>query len=450
MDRVEANAVHTDGNGIVLVVDDDRRLVGVITDGDIRRGLLSGLSLEDPVSKAMSPNPTCATPEMSRHQLLRLFDRRVRHVPIVDRNGCVIDLLLYSQFGFATKSDQVVIRAKAPLRASFAGGGSDFTKHIEQGGGGAISASVNHYCYGSLIKRHDARMHIYSYDYKTSVQADTWEELRYDGNLDLPKAVIKLLKPEVGFDLYTESDVLPGTGMGSSGSMAVVVAGLLNELRHERLDDYEIAEAAYQAERLELGVSGGWQDQYAAVFGGFNYIEFTKEDVLVHPLRLSDHVIYELENNLVLMFTGVTRNSGMAQRRQESAASPQTFQARQRSCELALEIKNALLKGNLDLFAKLLDESWAIKKQFGPHVSNGLIDTFHRIAFEHGAIAGKLLGAGEGGYLLFYCLPTRRRAVQDALEQHGGKVVDFNFDFRGLHTWRASVRESTGQESCRP
>lgn len=443
MDRLQANAIRTDGRGTVLVVDEARRLVGVLTDGDVRRALLKGMTLEDPTAKAMSSCPITAKPDATRHQLLRLFDRGIRHIPIVDGEGRILDLLLYSQLMLPPRNGPVVVRAKVPLRISFAGGGSDFAEHFEQHGGAVVSVTIDRYCHGLLVKREDQRVVLHSYDYGERIDVEDLSRLRYDGKLDLIKAAAKVLRPPYGFELYTYSDVPPGSGLGASAVMSVAVISLFNELSDNRMDEYQISDLAYQVERIELGIAGGWQDQYAASFGGFNYIEFGDKDILVHPLRLKERVIDELESNLLLCFTGMTRSSGDVHAANHGASGDphRLEEARHQAGQLALRTKNALMRGNLEQFGQLLDEAWRLKRQYGPRITTPRVDEFYARALAAGALGGKLLGAGAGGHLLVYCPGLKRQAVKEALEAMGGRTVNFNFDFRGARVWRSTAEE---------
>lgn len=437
----DKHADRTDGRGIVLVVDPAGRLLGVLTDGDVRRALLAGRSIDDPVSLVMSKDPTVAAADASPHQLLRLFDRRVRHLPLVDRDRRVVDLMLYSQFQVAPQQGPVAVRAKAPLRISFAGGGMDFTEHFGRAPCAVISATIDRYCHGTLVKRRDRSVILRSKDYGQVVEAASFEGLAYDGEIDLLKAVVRLMKPDFGFELTTWSDAPPGSGLGASAVMAVVVIGLLNELAENRMNEYEISDLAYQAERIELGIPGGWQDQYAAVFGGLNYIEFTQREVIVHPLALRERVVNELEESLLLCFTGQTRDSGAVHYTREPREAADVEALRARNQQLVTDIKNALVQGRLQAFATLLDEAWQAKKRSGA-VSNDRIEQLLEVARGAGVIGGKLLGAGQGGYLLLYTPPTRRLEVEQALESEGARPLPFNFDFRGLRVWRVSEEKA--------
>jgi D-glycero-alpha-D-manno-heptose-7-phosphate kinase len=213
---------------------------------------------------------------------------------------------------------------------------------------------------------------------------------------------------------------------------------LLSDYMKMPLTDYEIARLAYTVEREELGLKGGTQDQYAAVFGGFNFIEFRADDVIVNPLRIHPETIAELEYNLLLCFTGRTRVSdhiiddqvGRYQSQESSAVD-----GLERQKELAVAMKDALLRSSLTQFGGLLDEAWQAKKQMSPRISNDHIDDLYETAKRSGALGGKVTGAGGGGYMLLYCRYDNKHEVQAALAERGAEAVDFQFDHKGLTTW---------------
>ena len=425
--------------GIVMLVDSARKLVGVVTDGDIRRALVGKFSIESPVSDIMIREPVVIEHGYSRSQALRMFSWKVKQIPVVDDERRIVDLLLYSEFSDISKSDKdIIVRGRAPVRISFAGGGTDVDPYIEDKGGVVLSTTINKYCFGTLRKREDNRIIIYSRDYDLSVELDNAQSIKYDGRLDLIKAVIKLMKPQFGMELYLQSDVPPGTGMGGSATVASVTAGLINHLREDKFDDYQLAEIAFQAERIELCIDGGWQDQYAAVFGGFNFIEFKEEDVLVHPLKIKEDILNELECSLVLCFSGQTRVSGEIVGRQTGAFLSRDKDVTESLDELhclAIEIKSALLKGDLVHFGRILDEAWQVKKRLDRNITNRKINRLYNTGIRAGAIGGKVLGAGGGGYILFVCPHLIKGNVANALQEEGGTIMDFGFDFRGLQTW---------------
>jgi len=361
------------GLGVALIADGKRRLKGLCTDGDIRRAIIKKDNLYTEISEIMKKDPVVATKDMSDNKILRLFNDGIKHIPVVDEKRKIIDLIVYGDSKTLKHGEYQVVRAKAPLRLSFAGGGTDVDEYMQSRGGIVLSTTINRYCMGTLIKRTDNIINIHSEDYNISVTIKKPSDLRYDGNLDLIKAVIKLMKPNCGMNLYFESDVPPGTGLGASATVASVAVGLMNHLKEDKLDSYQIAETAYQAERIELGISGGWQDQYAAVFGGFNFIEFNQDDIIVHPLKIRDDVLNELEYHLILCYTGKTRVSGDIVKRQTKAYLENNSKVKgalDRTRGMAIEMKNKLLKGRLDEFGKLLHDAWELKKNFDPSVTN--------------------------------------------------------------------------------
>lgn len=346
----------------------------------------------------------------------------------------------------------VQIRAKAPLRLSFAGGGTDVAPFPEREGGCVLSATITRYSWGTLKPREDEQIHVESADLGALFYFDSRSNLVYDGKLDLAKAAIRKMygtgtNGHTGFDLYLQTDAPPGSGLGSSSSLMVNLIGLLREFRGLPLTDYETAEMAYQIERNELRIRGGMQDQYAAAFGGFNFIEFGAGHVIVNPLRIHQDTANELEHNLLLCYTGQPRKDdgiiddqvGRYEHHDEKAE-----EGLRRQKSLAIEMKNLLLQRKLEDFGAKLDEAWQYKKQMSPKVTNPRIDEMYAEARRHGALGGKITGAGGGGYLLFYCEYEKKQKVADALKRLGGIPTEFSFEFHGLQTWRRNGQSGNG------
>jgi D-glycero-alpha-D-manno-heptose-7-phosphate kinase len=330
-----------------------------------------------------------------------------------------------------------VIRAKAPLRVSFAGGGTDVPPFPAMEGGLVLSATINRYAYGALRPRSDGQIGVESVDFGVSVNYDDGHDLAFDGKLDLVKAAIRKLG-RGGYDLFLHSNAPPGSGLGSSSAVMVTLIGLLREFHREPLTDYETAQLAYQLEREDLGIKGGLQDQYAAAFGGFNFIEFEGDRVIVNPLRISPDVIHELEHNMLLCYTGKTRASDHIiedQTRRWEGGDEHALGGLRSGKALAVEMKNALLNRRLNEFGDLLGTAWEEKKKLSPRIANEHIDELYETAMEHGALGGKVTGAGGGGYMLFYCPFQRKHHVANALIALGGEVTEFEFTPEGLTTW---------------
>jgi D-glycero-alpha-D-manno-heptose-7-phosphate kinase len=340
----------------------------------------------------------------------------------------------------AEQSPPRLLRARAPLRVSFAGGGTDVPPYPAERGGLVLSATINRYAYGTLRPRADRQIVIQSLDLDV-VASIALEEARPEGDkLDLVKAAIQKIAADSphGFDLFLHSAAPPGSGLGSSSAVMVTLIGLLSDHMKMPLTDYEMARLAYTVEREDLGLKGGTQDQYAAVFGGFNFIEFRAEDVIVNPLRIHSETINELEYNLLLCFTGKTRVSDhiiddqMGRYRSQESSTVGGLETQK---ELAVAMKDALLRGSLTEFGGLLDEAWQAKKQMSPRISNEHIDDLYEAAKRNGALGGKVTGAGGGGYMLLYCRYDSKHEVQAALAERGAEAVDFQFDQSGLTTW---------------
>jgi D-glycero-alpha-D-manno-heptose-7-phosphate kinase len=333
----------------------------------------------------------------------------------------------------------MIIRAKAPLRISFAGGGTDVPPFPAQQGGLVLNATINRYAYGTLRPREDDNIQILSHDYGLATEFGVHEPLVFDGKLDLAKAAIRRFagRESRGFDLLLHSNAPPGSGLGSSSAMMVALIGALAEFRNVPVTDYELAELAHSIEREELGIKGGRQDQYAAAFGDF--IELEADRVIVNPLRVAPDVMLELEHNLLLCYTGTTRQSdhiiedqtARFEQGNEDAVAGLLAQK-----DLAVEMKNALLQRRLWDFGELLHTAWEAKKRMSSRISNERIEELYDEARRSGAIGGKVTGAGGGGYVLLYCRYDRKHEVAERMIELGASVDEFAFEPSGLRTWR--------------
>jgi D-glycero-alpha-D-manno-heptose-7-phosphate kinase len=334
------------------------------------------------------------------------------------------------------------LRARAPLRVSFAGGGTDVPPFPEREGGLVLSATIDRFAYGALAPRTDHQIGIESLDLCSAIRFANSDAIRFDGEFDLIKAAIaKFAEPQrSGFDLFLRSNAVPGSGLGSSSAMMVVLIGLLKEHRRMMLDDYEVAELAYSLEREQLGILGGLQDQYAASFGGFNFIEFYGEQVVVNPLRIASASVLELECNMLLCYTGKTRRSDsiiVDQTARYEDGNTEALDGLRHQKDLAVAMKKALLRGRVREFGSLLGTAWEWKKLMSKRISNPFIDEAYDLARDAGAIGGKVTGAGGGGYMLFYCEHDRKHRVAEVLVKLGCEVSDLAFTPVGLTTWRA-------------
>jgi D-glycero-alpha-D-manno-heptose-7-phosphate kinase len=335
------------------------------------------------------------------------------------------------------------VRARAPLRLSFCGGGTDVSPYPEEHGGMVLSATINQYAYASLRPRRDSRLTLASLDYDVVARYDHPRRMRFDGQLDLIKAVVRSMKVRRGADLWVHSDAPPGSGLGSSSTLVVALIGVLREWLNRPMESYEIAELAYRIERIDMKLAGGRQDQYAAAFGGFNFIEFFGEQNVVTPLRIRRDVLQELEYRMLLCYMGQTRQSANIIDRQtasyKSGKRP-VVQALERLKRETLDMKRALLLGDVDAIGELLHQAWENKKRLDEGISTTHVDRLYQLARKEGAIGGKMPGAGGGGYFLFLTRFDRKHRVAAALEKHGGQVVPFQFESRGMMSWTYRAR----------
>ncbi|MBS3051232.1 MAG: GHMP kinase [Candidatus Aenigmarchaeota archaeon] len=308
----------------------------------------------------------------------------------------------------------MIIRSRSPLRISFAGGGTDIPPYCYERGGAVISAAINKYSYATLETRQDKEIHIESVDFLKSLHFRNMAEMTYDNELDVLKAVIKHLNTSGrGANIWMRSDVPPRAGLGASAAAFAAMIGLFNHMRAERsLTNYDIAELAYRLEREELNIGGGYQDQYATVFGGINFIEFGPGGARVNP---SGDIIE-------------TEKKGWKDNKILSDALDKTK-------ELTVEIRYALMRGDFLRFGELLNEAWEAKKKHSALVADKYINDIYDIAMKNGALGGKISGAGAGGFMFFYCEPNKEHRVISALQSAGIVPVSFTFDFDGLQTW---------------
>lgn len=330
-----------------------------------------------------------------------------------------------------------IIRSRAPLRISFAGGGTDVPPYPELYGGAVISTTIDRYAYVTIKTNVSKGLRVISQDYNLLEKFDSISELQIDGKMGLVKAALLQagLKKE-NLDIIIHVDSPPGSGLGSSSAVAVSLIGSFAKYINEHLSAYQIAERAIHLEREMVGIKGGYQDQYASTFGGFNFIEF-KRTVTVNPLRLKSEVLHELLASLILLDTGKTRLSGhilKKQIQQYEKKDEQTLKHLDAIKQLVFDVKDSLLKGDVEEIGKMLDKHWIHKKEISKGITNLHIDKIYETAKKNGALGGKILGAGGGGHMLFLCDPDKRHEIVRKIENMAS-IVKFNFDHVGLQTW---------------
>ena len=431
--RLNANML-----GILFAQDGAGRIVGAVTDGDIRRRLLAGISIHEAVGACVNRNFVWARAGAPREQILKLLDQRVQIVPILDAELRLVDVFSRDLFNLSEESE-VLARARSPVRISFSGGGTDLTHYfMDNDGGAVINAAIALYAHATLRRRSDGRIRIYSHDFRRTIEADNLAALGADGELALIKSVIRLIKPAYGFELEVSSDFPVGSGLGGSAVVSSAIIGCFNEFRSDQWDRHDIAEMAFQAERLMLNIPGGWQDQYATVFGGFNHMEFSSDQNTIVPLRLDPNIIAELEESLVLCYSGSGHDSGAIHRDQKAQhETTEAVTAAAKQKEVTREIRKHLLRGRLLDCGRLIDEAWHAKRKLSSKISSSELDAIYDFAKSNGAVGGKLLGAGGGGYFMFFVRPFERYQLIAALEQQGHSCSRIMFEENGLRTWKS-------------
>jgi D-glycero-alpha-D-manno-heptose-7-phosphate kinase len=336
----------------------------------------------------------------------------------------------------------VLIRSRAPLRISFAGGGTDLSPFVDQHGGAVLNATIDRYAYATLRTLPEKVIRVNSLDYEAIEDFGMDLPLIHEGNLSLVKACIERFRrvdDEHGLELYLETEAPPSSGLGASSALAVAVLGALTSLRRESVGKYEMARLAWEVERSDVGIPGGQQDQYAAVFGGFNFIEFKDaETAVVNPLRVDRETVAELEYNIVLFFTGGSRISSEIIQDQISGYEKDVEGVRDALMEmksLAVAAKEAILKGRLADLGEILDADWQQKKRTSDGVTTPIIEELYAEARRLGALGGKVSGAGGGGFMFLYCPFDRKPAVVERLTQMGAQVFPVTFESAGMRSW---------------
>lgn len=340
----------------------------------------------------------------------------------------------------------MIVRSRAPVRIDLAGGWTDVPPFADREGGAVVNIAINRYTSVTLRLQPGLGVRLRSADYNTTVVADSVEQLTYDGQLDLIKAALKQAGRSTDLELTTRAVAPPGSGLGTSAAMGVALVGALSLMHGEQLTRSAIAERATRLEIQELGIAGGKQDQLAAALGGINFLEFSAALPTSTPLALAASLINELEQRLVLCYSGTSRLSGDIIQRVQAAytrGEPATCEALRRMRSIAMELQSALLGGTFEQIGPLLRENWRCQQALHPSVTNANVTQLFAIAEQHGALGGKACGAGGGGCLVFFCALGAEHQVRQGLAAAGAQIIDFNVDRDGLQTWQ--VDEKSGQ-----
>jgi len=337
----------------------------------------------------------------------------------------------------------MIYRSRAPLRIGLAGGGTDVSPYSDEFGGAILNATISHYAH-AVIEPNNKGIKIQAMDRKEEQCLECNDALPINGILDLHKGVFNRIQRDFGITnknicLTTYVDAPAGSGLGTSSTLMVAIIGAFTEMLKLPLGEYDIAHYAYEIERKDLQLAGGKQDQYAATFGGVNFMEFYADDkVIINPLRIRNEYLHELENNLVLYFTSTSRESATIIKEQQKNVlqkNEKSIDAMHQLKEQARMMKEALLRGKLNEIGEILDFGFQQKRKMAHNISNDMIDEIYDTAKKAGATGGKISGAGGGGFMTFYCPLNTRYKVMETLNTFGGQVKPYQFTKSGLTTW---------------
>ncbi len=338
----------------------------------------------------------------------------------------------------------MIHRSKAPLRIGLAGGGTDVSPYCDLYGGAILNATVSLYAYANIQPIDDYKIHLHAVD-RNETESFEWSSmLPVNGKLDLLKGVFNHLQelynlPANGFRLSTFVDAPAGSGLGTSSTLVVAIIGAFAEMHKLPLGEYDIAHMAYEIERKKLKMAGGRQDQYAATFGGVNFMEFMSDDkVIVNPLRIRQQYLFELENNLLLYYTATSRESAkIIEKQSQNVVNKQgsSIEAMHQLKQQAQMMKEALLKGRIHEIGEILDFGFQQKRKMAEGISNSLMEDIYSTARKAGATGGKISGAGGGGFMIFYCPENTKYQVKEALSSFGGVSRNYQFVDHGLTSW---------------
>jgi D-glycero-alpha-D-manno-heptose-7-phosphate kinase len=338
----------------------------------------------------------------------------------------------------------MIYRSKAPLRIGLAGGGTDVSPYSDIYGGTILNATISLYAHASIECLDEKKIILETNDRSERLEYDYANELPIDGNLDLLKGVYNAIQKDYGtldcgFKLSTFVDAPAGSGLGTSSTLVVAILGAFTEMMRLPLGEYDIAHYAYDIERKQLRLAGGKQDQYAATFGGVNFMEFYADDkVIVNPLRIKQKYLFELENNLLLYYTATNRESARIIEQQSKNVidkKEQSIEAMHQLKQQAQMMKEALLRGRLNEFGEILDFGHQQKRKMASGISNALMEDIYDTARSAGASGGKISGAGGGGFMIFYCPANTKYNVLRSLEKFKGYHRPYQFVQHGLETW---------------
>lgn len=447
LSRFNSTVSITNGKGFGLIVNKNLKCLGTITDGDLRRGL-SKFNINQKIKKIYNKKFLYVKENDSNNKILRLFENAIENknkyliFPVLNNKKKLVDIVNYDFFlnnFLISNKNPSVVKAKVPARISFSGGGTDFSVHINRYKTTILSSTIDKFINVAVKKRQDSKIlienHLFKKKYKFKLNNITKKKK------DLVENIIFCLKPSFGFNMIIKSDIELGTGLGGSSALTMAIIACIKKLQNEIIKDpYDLINYAYNVERIVSKLKGGWQDYYSCFIGGFNWIEMDKNDNAVKPLKISRKTILELESNIMLFRFGKKRSSNNIQYKNEKYMNTKKnylLKYYKNFKDNSLKMKKSLLLNSLDEFSSLLDKSWELKKKISPFSTNKKIEKIYRDLKKLGMKGGKILGAGNSGYLMLYANINDQMEIKKFLKEFGFKQSSFNFTSSGLSVWES-------------
>lgn len=438
-------APYTDSKGFGVVINKSKRCIGVITDGDIRR--VFNKKKYNTIKNVYSKNFSFAKKSLSKTAILQIFEKLINNknyhlsLPVLDNKKKVFDIINYNHFLSEDRYPKC-IRVKIPARVSFVGGGTDFSEYLNKNKSYILSAAIQKFLTVSLYPRKDEKIIINNYSNNKSFKFKDFSQLKSHKKNDLVVNLLKNKNLNTGFDLEIYSDFEPQTGLGGSSILSLAILKALSLLKNkEEIDDFSLINEAYKIERLDSKIKGGWQDYLSSISGGFNWIDLYQSNFFINRLRVDKKTQLELENNLLLIKLGKRKNSGYIQAKKllsykKNPKSKKNYFNKIRN--LSINMKNFLINGDLEKFGESMDRSWYLKKQLNPISSNKKLDKFYNLARKNGVLGGKILGAGQSGYLLIYVNSIYQSKLISKLKKviSSIKIQRITFSNDGLKYWK--------------
>jgi len=430
--KIEKNKI----NFLVVLSKKNKKISGTITESDIRRYILKGGSYNDVLTECSNKKYIFGFENDSNESLLRKFDQNIKFLPILNKQFYLIKVISREDLNFVNPKS-IEFNSRCPGRISFAGGGSDITSFFEKNIGAVINSSITLYTYSSLKLRNDKIIIIKLVDKNVFLRTeiDNLSKKKTDPKFELIINTIKVINPEDGFELSIRSEIPIGSGLGGSSSLINSILGCFNLALNKHWTKKDIAELSFLIERIKSGINGGWQDQYATVFGGFNFIEFDKQNK-INSLKISQDVIFQLEKSLILCNLNTSHNSSIILEDQIKNSKENKYkEIINLNKNTAYKMKDCLMNFKIDEFSNLLRDTWEIKKRLSKKISSKKINEFYLKAVSHGARSGKILGAGGGGYFLFCIDESKYKKFINFIKTKKMNLTNIRFDKNGLVSW---------------